>query len=264
MATREATAPVPPLPAAWAPGTLHALGPFAVPGLAARQVRVYLPSDYDPGTPRDALYLFDGQNVFDDGPSYAGGWHVHTAVERRVERGRPAPVVVGIDHGGRERISELSPFDFRERTGRLELLLDWIVGGLMPALAAALALVPGAAGAVAGGSSMGGLAALYAHFRHPEAFGGALSMSPSFWVADGEILRWVAEQPVPETSRVYLDGGAREDRGGLLPLVAAMAAHLANRGYDADRLMFRPDARGAHYERSWSRRTPKALRFFYG
>jgi hypothetical protein len=48
-----------------------------------------------------------------------------------------------------------------------------------------------------------------------------------------------------------------------MPVVAAMAAHLAGRDYDDDRLMFRPDAKGAHNEASWRRRLPKALRFLY-
>src|SRR5215208_997815 len=57
------------LPGAFAgarPGELRALGPFAVPGLAARHVRVYLPQSLAAGGTRFALYLFDGQNVFDD------------------------------------------------------------------------------------------------------------------------------------------------------------------------------------------------------
>jgi predicted alpha/beta superfamily hydrolase len=110
---------------------------------------------------------------------------------------------------------------------------------------------------------MGGLAALYAHFRKPRAFGGALVMSPSFWVHGGEILRWVRAQPTPALSRIYLDCGEREGRGTLLPQVAAMAAHLATRGYDPDHLLFRADPRGAHSEASWRRRLPRALRFFY-
>jgi enterochelin esterase-like enzyme len=257
-------APVPPLAADWRPGQIHLLGPLEVPGLAARTVRVYLPSTFSPETPRFALYMFDGQNVFDDPPSFSGGWHLHRAVER-LARGsrRPAPVVIGIDHGGEARLHELSPFPVADQPGRIDVLLDWLTGSLMPRLAAELPLLGGPLGAVAGGSSMGGLAALYTHFRHPKAFGGALCMSPSLWLGDGEILRWVAAQPAPEVSRLYLDCGAREGRGMVMPLVAALAAQLAERGWDHDHLMFRPDMRGAHNERSWRRRLPKALRFFY-
>jgi enterochelin esterase-like enzyme len=253
-----------PLAADWQPGRVHLLGPLAVPGHAPRLVRVYLPSTFTPDAPRFGLYMFDGQNVFDDHPSFSGGWYLHEAVEKLARSKRPAPVVVGIDHGGSKRIDELSPFAAQGGVASgLDGLLAWMTESLMPRLGAELPLIGGAVGAVVGGSSMGGLAAFYAHFRKPRSFGGALVMSPSFWVKDGEILRWVRAQPNPELSRIYLDCGVREGKGTVLPQVAAMTAHLATRGYDPDHLMFRADARGAHSEASWRRRLPRALRFFY-
>jgi predicted alpha/beta superfamily hydrolase len=252
-----------PLSGEWRPGEIQILGPLAVPGHTPRLVRVYLPAAFTPEGPRFALYMFDGQNMFDDHPSFSGGWHLHEAVERMARGKRSAPVVIGIDHGGTKRIDELSPFEMQGGAAGLNGLLDWIVDSLIPRLAAELPLIPGPVGAVVGGSSMGGLAALYAHFRKPRAFGGALVMSPSFWVEDGEILRWVRAQPTPDLSRIYLDCGVREGRGTALPMVAATAAHLASRGYDPDHLMFRADPRGAHSEASWRRRLPRALRFFY-
>jgi predicted alpha/beta superfamily hydrolase len=260
--TEEQPSAPPSAPIVWTPGQIHHLGPFEVPGHASRLVRVYLPRAFTPEVPRYALYMFDGQNVFDDEPSFSGGWYAHEAVEKLGQR-RLHPIIVGIDHGGEGRIRELSPFPYQDQPGEVDSFLDWIIGTLIPTLAADLPLIPGPVGAVAGGSSMGGLASFYAHFKRPDAFGGALVMSPSFWLGDAEILRWVAEQPLPEVSRVYLDCGGREGKGTLLPLVASMAAHLANRGYDADRLMFRPDTRGTHSERAWRRRLPRALRFFY-
>lgn len=246
-------------------GEINLLGPFEVPGLPPRLIRVYLPRDYTPERSWFALYMFDGQNVFDDAPSFSGGWHLHGAVERLTRAGRPVPVAIGVDHGGQGRNLELSPFgfDFEGEPGQSHLLLDWITGSLMPALTAELNLIPGPLGAVIGGSSMGGLCSLWSHFHYPHAFGGAMVMSPSFWVADQAIFTDIADQPTPEVSRIYLDAGAREDKGRLMPVVAAMTAHLAGRGYDNDRLMFRPDSRGAHNEASWRRRLPKALRFLY-
>lgn len=257
------TPPLPPLTAEWRPGQIHVLGPLPVPGHEPHRVRVYLPSTFTPDMPRFALYMFDGQNIFDDESSFSGGWYLHEAVERMARSNRPAPIVVGIDHGGPERINELSPFECADSAGQLDVFLDWIVSDLMPRLAAELPLIPGPVGAVIGGSSMGGLAALYAHFHNPHNFGGALVMSPSLWVHDAAMLRWLPEQPTPDMSRVYLDCGVREGRGTVLPQVAEIAAQLGNRGYDADRLMFRPDPRGAHSEASWRRRLPRALRFFY-
>jgi len=250
------------------PGEVTVLGPFVVPGLAPRLVRVYLPRGYAPeredGNP--GLWLFDGQNVFDDAPSFAGGWHVHEAVERLARPGRPGrrvPVVIGIDHGGESRIFELSPFPWEGKPGQLSVLLDWITGTLMPALEMELNLRAGPEGAVIGGSSMGGLAALWSHFHSPHAFGGALAMSPSLWLAGQAIFADVAAQPDPRPSRIYLDMGAREDKGRMLPIAAALADQLTARGWGADRLLWRPDAKGSHNEACWRRRLPKALRFLY-
>ena len=244
-------------------GEVNVLGPFETPGFKPRHVRVYLPRKYTPERPWFGLWMFDGQNLFGDEGSFSGGWHLHEAVEGLARSRRPVPVVIGIDHGGESRIEELNPFEHNGQPGRLGDFLAWVTGTLMPALTAELCLHPGPLGAVIGGSSMGGLAALWSHFHHPEAFGGALVMSPSFWINGQAIFADIAAQPDPPVSRVYLDAGGREDKGRLLPVVAAMAAHLAGRGWDADRLTWRPDARGGHNEASWRRRLPKALRFLY-
>lgn len=244
-------------------GEVNLLGPFDVPGLMPRLVRVYLPLGYSPERPSFALVMFDGQNVFDDKPSFSGGWHLDEAVERLARIGRPVPVIIGIDHGGSNRNTELSPFEFDGKPGQAPLLLDWLSKSLMPCLNSELNLHPGPLGALVGGSSMGGLCALWSHFHYPLTFGGALVMSPSFWIADEAIFEDIEEQPLPEVSRIYIDGGAREDRGKLIPVVKRMADHLTARGLDADQLMLRTDSRGSHNETSWRRRMPKALRFLY-
>ncbi len=249
--------------AAMRPGEINLLGPFEVPGLAPRLVRVYLPLGYEPSGPRFGLYLFDGQNVFDDASSFSVGWHVHQIVEGLAKSRRPVPVVIGIDHAGPGRIRELSPFTIEEDPGQAEVFLEWITAHLIPALTAELNLVPGPLGAVIGGSSMGGLAAFWSHFHYPQAFGGALAMSPAFWIADQAIFADIAAQPTPVVSRIYLDGGAKEAKGQVVEAVKEMAEHLTDRGYDSDRLMWRADARGTHSEASWRRRLPKALRFMY-
>ncbi|HKI05530.1 MAG TPA: alpha/beta hydrolase-fold protein [Thermoanaerobaculia bacterium] len=245
------------------PGEINLLGPFTVPGLAPRLIRVYLPRAYTPAAPHFGLYMFDGQNVFDDLPSFSGGWYIHEAVEGLAKSRRPQPVVIGIDHGGPGRNLELSPFPMEAEPGQIHILLDWVTGSLMPALTAELNLVPGPLGAVVGGSSMGGLAAFWSHIHYPRAFGGALVMSPSFWVANQAIFADTAAQPTPEVSRIYIDAGAREDKGRVVEAVKTMVEHLTARGYDSDRLMWRADSKGTHSEASWRRRLPKALRFMY-
>jgi predicted alpha/beta superfamily hydrolase len=231
-------------------------------GRGERAVRVYVPGGPAPEAGRPLLVLFDGQNVFDDAPSFAGGWHAHQAVERL---GARAPVVVGVDHGGEARLDELSPFAARMSRGEAAAFVGWVADEVVPAVRRGRHLAPGPGAVVIGGSSMGGLAALFAHLARRDAFGGgALCMSPSFWVADRAVVGLVGRAEPAPGARVYLDAGAVEGRGHLGPLVHAVADRLRERGYDGDRLRVRVDPRGDHHERSWRRRLPAALRFFFG
>ncbi|HEY4120313.1 MAG TPA: alpha/beta hydrolase-fold protein [Byssovorax sp.] len=246
------------------PGAFHDLGAFPSAGVAARRVRAYVPRGADVRIARPILYLFDGQNVFGDAGSFAGGWHAHEAADKlTVGKTTVAPVVVAIDHGHEKRIDELGPFRAKQHGGGTDDLLDWMIGVLDPLVRSRFAIVPGAVGAAVGGSSMGGLAALYAHFRNPHTFGGALCLSPSLWFADRAIFRAVASRPRPDVSRVYLDCGGREAGGRMLALAAGMANDLRARGYAERQLMWRPDPRGQHDEAAWRRRLPKALRFMF-
>jgi predicted alpha/beta superfamily hydrolase len=249
-------------PPARAPGRLERLS-FALPGgRGERGVRVYVPGGAAPPWGRPLLVLFDGQNVFDDAPSFAGGWHAHAAVDRL---GARAPIVAGVEHGGGARLHELSPFASSHSRGEAAAFVGWVAGEIVPALRRRWPIAAGPGAVVAGGSSMGGLAALFALLRFGgEVGGGALCMSPSFWVAGGAIRAMVHEAAHLPAGRVYLDAGAREGRGGLAPLVHAVGDGLRWRGYGPDRLKVVVDARGAHNERSWRRRLPGALRFFYG
>lgn len=243
------------------------LGTVHPTGLGERRVRAYVPVAPPAGTKRPLLVLFDGQNVFGDEGSFAGGWHVHEAVDKLVAWRPVAPIVVGIEHGGVARIDELTPFGDGKRGGKLPALVGTIVDELLPRVHARFELGYGPGAHFVGGSSLGGLAALYTHLERPDVFGGALAMSPSLWFARAKFDRFVHAKTNPYRSRVYLDVGLREGGGRMAPLVETLAGHLRGRGWGTPeeardlRLMVRPDARGGHDERSWRRRFPKALRF---
>jgi predicted alpha/beta superfamily hydrolase len=247
-------------------GRFVELGAFGGPGVeGTRRVRAYVPHT-PPGLKRPALYLFDGQNAFGDAGSFAGGWHAHEASDRLASHKPVAPVIVAIDHGHAARIDELSPFAMRGRGGKLDPLLDMIVHQVVPAANARFDLHDGIR--AIGGSSMGGLAALYAHVRSPELFPRAICMSPSLWFGKDSLWDYLANRPAPYFARLYLDCGAREGGGRMLALVESFARHFAARGYVEGqktdrRLMWRPDKRGSHNEKAWRRRLPKALRFAF-
>jgi len=245
------------------PGRFETLGEWEPPGLARRVVTVYLPADHRADGTRPALLLFDGQNVFDDIHSFAGGWFAHQAIDRLRPGATDVPLVVGIPHGGERRVDELVPWKMKQGGGRLGSLLDWVASTVLPEVRRRHGSRAGPLGAVLGGSSLGGLAALWGHLHHPEVFGGALSLSPSLWAAGRAIFRDAERFHRPAVSRIYLDCGGREAGGRMLPVVREMAVVLEAKGYPAAQLRFRPDARGQHDEKAWRRRLPGALRFMF-
>lgn len=245
-------------------GTFHDLGNLKVPELGRRRVQVYVPSAPRPTGGWRALYLTDGQNVFGDEGSFAGGWHAHEAVEKLVTKRVHVPLIVAIDNGGTARFDELAAWkEPRFGGGKADAFASWMADSLMPRIVNNFEAVPGPLGAVIGGSSMGGLFALYAHHRRPDAFGGALAMSSSFFWARKKIFDYVRSQPRPWTSRIYLDCGGKEAGGKLATLTTQMAELLASSGYGPDDLKVRIDPRGVHNEGHWRKRLPGALRFMY-
>lgn len=241
------------------PGRLEHVGPVSIPGIGQRALTLYHPP-HPPGGERGLAIFFDGQNLFRDEGSFAGGWHAHHTLDRLAATGKKVPLLVGIHHGGNERIDELSPWRTQEGGGRADQLLAWIVDRLLPHLQRTHGVATGPEHTLIGGSSMGGLMALYSFCKRPDVFGRVLSMSPSLWVGDGEIFREVARARLPASSRVYLDAGRRE--GFMLHHAQQMAKLLLHKGFQIGRqLMWRPDTRGSHNERAWRRRLPKACRF---
>ncbi|MFO0611880.1 MAG: alpha/beta hydrolase-fold protein [Polyangiaceae bacterium] len=236
------------------------LGPIDVPDYPPpRTVRIYVPARA-PAVDRPALLLFDGQNVFDDGPSSDGGWHAHESVERLARNVAP-PVIVGIDHGHDRRITELLPFEFGPHVAGADGFLDWTSSWLVPLLQRDFAVTRDARKIVIGGSSLGGIAAFYAQLTMPERFGGCIAMSPSFWVARGRIFRWVERREIPTDKRFYLDAGRREVRM-MFDNAQRMDALLSRKG--AERRLFVDDSKGHHTGVSWGKRLLRALRFHFG
>jgi predicted alpha/beta superfamily hydrolase len=244
-------------------GKWQTFGPFDLPGFPARVVRTYTPPGFRKNRSRRVLYMFDGQNVFGDEGSFAGGWYAHRAVAGLDPRRYHLPMIAAVEHGHERRIDELTPWKLGEVGGMANQFLDWFVATVVPLVHREFQVLDGPFGAVIAGSSLGGLAALYAHHRHPEVFGGAISMSPSLFVGRGRLLTYIEERPRPYVSRLYLDAGGLEAGGRLAKGAKRMTDFLARRGYNKKQLLYRFDANAAHNERAWRRRLPRALRFMF-
>lgn len=247
---------------------------FAIPGLAGmRPLSLWLPPGPVPEGGWPLAFFFDGQNIFGDEGTFAGGWRMHQALAARQRQGLSVPAVVGLYHGS-QRESELSPWPpFEGQPGHGQLLWDWIAASLLPALYAELPLNSDPAQTLVGGSSLGGLMALYGLFSRPEHFGKALVMSPALWPDRFAIFQALMQHQPHEAARVYLDHGMREvlEAGKehlgqiLFEQTQLLADLLEVMGFTPEqRLRWRPDPEGEHNERHWARRLPQAFDFLYG
>lgn len=233
-----------------------------IPGPSPEETRtvvVHLPGAYDEEVRRyPVIYMQDGQNLFDDGTSYAGSWGLSDELVQASRLGADA-IIVGIYHASQHRISEYSPFvDERVGGGEADAYLTWLCDVLRPAINDRYRTLPAREHTGVAGSSMGGLLSLYAIFARREVFGFAAVMSPSLWFAQGAIFDWVRAQPFAD-ARIYLDIGAREGERTLAN-AQRMRDLLVNKGYvPGERLRWFQDAIGVHHESAWGRRFRKAL-----
>jgi predicted alpha/beta superfamily hydrolase len=236
---------------------------------AARRVSIYLPPGYDGGDAAyPALYLQDGQNLFDPGRAFVPGqdWRLDETTEALIQAGAVAPLIlVGIDHGGADRLEEYTPTrDPRRRAGgRLASYQRFLIDELKPWIDRHVRTRPDAAATGLGGSSLGGLAALEIGFARPDVFGRLAALSPSLWWDRRRVLERARALPVKPATTIWLDAGTQEGPG-VLHHARMLKNILLTRGWRAGRdLHYREVAGGGHSEADWAARAGDVLRALF-
>ncbi len=241
--------------------------PLDMPGLRrARTLRVLLPPDYGSEHRRyPVIYMHDGQNLFDAATSYAGEWGVDESLQALAKQHGFSAIVVGIDHGGPRRINELSPWPHTEfGAGDGDRYLADLVQRIKPFIDANYRTQPQAAATMIAGSSLGGLASLYAIHRRPDVFGRALVFSPSLWISEQAYMH-AERSRLPRDARIYLYIGAAEDRDGTaVANVERLHALLQRRLPAASQVTLRIVDGADHNEAAWRAELPRALRWAFG
>lgn len=242
----------------------------SIPGIAGeRPLRVWAPAK----APKGLAVFFDGQNTFADHGTLAGGWHVHRYFEARQQAGQAVPLVIALHHGP-QRDQELSPFaPFPDQPGLGALVLSWVQNTLIPALQNEFQTTFAAEDNLIGGSSLGGLLALYGLFHHATLFQRALVMSPALWPDRFAIFQDLMMCLPAENAKIYLDHGQKEgpaedpkQLGQILFEQSKLMADLLDvLGFvPGERLLWHADPEGEHNETAWRRRLPSALDFLLG
>jgi hypothetical protein len=247
-------------------------------GLAARDLRVYVPAGEGPWP---VLYAQDGQNLFDPS-AYYGGWRLQEAVGRLGED----ILVVGIDHGGEDRMDEYAhttdTYGGAPIGGKGDDYVALVHGVIRPHIQETYATKK-PTGVM--GSSMGGLISLYIAHEHPNTYDYAASLSGSLWFGTLEENNptmqelWTDDGVLPV--RVYVDSGGGDggdgcnDRDGdgyteddpnntdSYCINRQFADALSVAGFAFNEDLFHWHEPGAeHNEAAWSARIDQPLRLF--
>jgi enterochelin esterase-like enzyme len=234
-----------------------------------RDLIVYLPPAYDQSSARrfPVLYLQDGQNLFDPATSFVPGmdWHVGQSADELIAAGAIRPlVIVGIYNTGDKRIREYTPSRDRklgggsaDRYGRM--LLEEV----RPFVQSQYRISEGAANTGIGGSSLGGLLALYLGLKFPQHFGSLAVLSPSLWWNKRWILDFAARRRIKSRPRIWLDSGTDEG-GNTLDNSRKLRDILVKKGWKTGSdLLFEEIPGGQHNEAAWAQRVGPFLRFLF-
>ena len=245
-----------------------------------RTIRVLLPPGYGDTANEDrrypVLYMLDGQNVFDACLSDVSHheWSVDETVQQLIaEKKIPALIVVGIDHAGKDRAREYLPYkdfvgnaEMDEPAGRY--FPDFMTREVMPLVDSHYRTLPGRPNTGIGGSSYGGVAALYALLARPNTFGYGLVESPVMWIGMGQLVRDTSPL-VALPVRVFVAIGGKETPDPVISekmigLIRQVETNFHAAGYDDSNFRFVVDPDAVHTEAAWEKRLPGALAFLFG
>ena len=247
--------------------------PYA-PNGKNRPLHIYVP-DLAEGERVPVMYFFDGHNLFlDEDATYGKSW----GLGRFLDRWGKKMIVVGMEcgHEGDERLNEYLPYAvkrgfFSRFKGLGDETLRWIERDIKPVIDRELPTLPFRECTGIGGSSMGGLMALYGAVRYNGVFSKAACLSSAIGFCMPALRRDLHLCPISPDTRVYLSWGSREalgkaDTGGTdrtSPTCRRnreVAFALRDRGC-AVRLHCQSG--GEHCEADWEKQLPLAMNFLW-
>jgi len=233
-------------------GQLDTLGVRVGEGLEPREVWVWVPPETEPSTGIErVLVMHDGQNVADPATANFGvDWGADEVLDSLIRAGLLPRTLLLAAACTAERSSEYGPGEAGE------VYVDWLVDELLPEVRSRYGLTEDLPVTVAG-ASMGGLISFIAAERRPEAFAGAICMSPAFAYADFNYPETLRDQGwAGHDLPLWLDNGTVGLEAELQPGLDDMEAHLVALGQPHVVKVYE----GAkHFESDWGARLPEAL-----
>ncbi|HUW87111.1 MAG TPA: alpha/beta hydrolase-fold protein [Candidatus Paceibacterota bacterium] len=242
---------------------------------------------WNPGVPTEHLLIaHDGQNIFKRcSATGRRSWQmVQSAIKVSRELGIMPPAIIAVFHSRSPenpwgRIHDLAPEDpyqngvsaAREANAEISLsdlrgnkYLEQITDQITPAICKELGLNLAAIDKAVIGSSMGGLASLYAMSKRPDFFSTALALSPH-WLAGEEPLvdAIISALPTPGAHKIWMSHGTGGYDAKYGPFQRYADQKMRTAGWiDGEDFITRIYNRSGHNERSWAKYLTDPLRFW--
>jgi predicted alpha/beta superfamily hydrolase len=257
---------------------------FQIRGVPGEVVRTrFQERIVDYWTPRGGseylLIAHDGQNVFDGTTSThrRQTWKMaQSAIDVANQLGIKPPTIIAIWHSSTKndpwgRAKDLAPEKFftsdsfvdprwaisdPKVTLHADAYLNQIFSQIVPAIVGAH--TPEKTAVI--GSSMGGLATLYAAIQHPDKFRTALALSPHWIISDQEFARSMVDA-LPLTHKIWMSRGDKGLDKEYPPLQNFVDSLMRARGF-TNNFESKVYKRSGHNERSWAKYLNDPLRFW--
>lgn len=282
--TPQAPAGVVPQPSI---GRIERIADFPSHLVAARNVDVWLPSDYDPSVHYQVLYMQDGQMLFDPHITWNHqAWHVDEVLARLIaEHKVPPTIVVAIANVAGKRGAEFFPekalatIPEPERDDYInsqlaghaqgDAYLKFVVRELKPYIDQHFSTLSDPTHTFIAGSSMGGAISVYALCEYPDVFGGAAALS-TYWGAAFQgndrvplaVLTYLdAHLPSPQGHRLYMDRGTQGMDAGFAANQDFANQIVVDHGYRLPDFLTEIYPGATHNEDSWYARLATPLTF---
>lgn len=237
---------------------------FRLPNLnRTRRLWVYLPAGYETSNIRyPVVYMHDGQNLFTRFTAPFGEWEVDERMSQIIQNAGRQAIVIGVDHGGSDRIAELTPHrNAQYGGGRGDLYARDVLFAVKPFVDSVLKTNPSRINTAVWGSSLGGLISTYMGLKYPELVGRVGAFSPSYWFSDS-IYTLAQQMPLQHEVRWYIMGSQIES-STMVSNMQRMSAAITNRGERTEMVNLVSRADGAHSEWFWAREFTAAYNWLW-
>lgn len=234
-----------------------------------RTIHLYLPNNYEDSQERyPVMYMYDGHNLFyDEDATYGKSW----GLKEFLEHYNKHFIVVGIEcnHEGNERLNEFCPYTLpHSRLGNIqgkgEQLMDWVVHELKPYIDTQYRTIPFRECTGIGGSSMGGLMALYTVMKYNLYFSKAACLSSAIGICQYQLKKELSLSNMNSDTRIYMSYGKKEayNQNNFENMINILS-EFKNEFESKDITFMLNITNGRHNEASWEKENKTYMDFLW-